>query len=63
MTEPRQFSLVLRAAPGVADPARELRALLKVALRRHGFRCLLLTPEPHRQDGENPPASDAGERE
>jgi hypothetical protein len=45
---PRQFSLVLRAAPGVADPAHELQQLLKLALRRHGFKCLLLAAEPHR---------------
>ena len=45
---PRQFSIVLRAGTDVADPLLELRALLKVALRRHGFRCLLLCPEPSR---------------
>ena len=48
--EPRQFSLVLRAEPGIADPLRELRQLLKLALRRHGFRCLLCAPEPARAE-------------
>jgi hypothetical protein len=35
--EPRQFSLVLRAEAGVEDPLRELKALLKLALRRHWY--------------------------
>jgi hypothetical protein len=42
---PRQFTITLRAEPGVQDPVRELKALLKVALRQHGLKCLLCAPE------------------
>jgi hypothetical protein len=34
------FVLRLRPEPGVIDPARALRALLKTALRRFGLRCM-----------------------
>ncbi len=33
------FVLHLRAEPGNTDPVRNLRLLLKAALRRFGFRC------------------------
>jgi hypothetical protein len=36
----RIFALRLRAEPNNDDPIRNLRALLKAALRRHRFRCL-----------------------
>ena len=52
---PRQFSIVLRAAPGVADPARALKAVLKHAGRVHGLKGLLLAPEPHRQAPDHQP--------
>jgi hypothetical protein len=34
------FRLVLRPEPGVGDPTRALRRLLKFALRRCGLRCV-----------------------
>jgi hypothetical protein len=34
------FTLTLRAEPGVDDPIRALRAVVKAALRRHGLRCI-----------------------
>jgi hypothetical protein len=34
------FVLRLRPEPGLIDPIRNLKALLKTALRRHGLRCL-----------------------
>jgi hypothetical protein len=34
------FILRLRAEPHLADPIRNLRMLLKAALRRFGFRCV-----------------------
>ena len=37
------FTLVLRAEPGNVDPIRNLRWLLKAALRRFGFRCVSAT--------------------
>jgi len=39
---PRAFVLRLVAERGVADPIRSLRALLKVALRRYGLRCVAI---------------------
>ena len=53
MSDPaRQFTITLRANPHVADPMRELKALLKLALRKHGLRCLLLTTEEARSDSD-----------
>jgi hypothetical protein len=40
----RAFQLRLTAKPG-ADPIRALRALLKIALRRFGLRCLGIKEE------------------
>lgn len=34
------FLLTFRPEPGVDNPIRALRALLKMALRRHGLRCV-----------------------
>jgi hypothetical protein len=34
------FTLTLRAEPGTGDPILALRALLKIALRRFGLRCV-----------------------
>jgi hypothetical protein len=34
------FTITLRPEPGVDDPVRALRAVLKNMLRRHGLRCL-----------------------
>jgi hypothetical protein len=42
------FVLRLRAEPGV-DAIRALRALLKVALRRHGLRCTSIKQEEVRR--------------
>ena len=40
MTAPRTFRLTLRAPAGTVDAERRLKALLKLALRQFGFRCL-----------------------
>ena len=40
----RVFVVSLRPLPG-RDAIHELRGLLKIALRRHGFRCLSVTTE------------------
>jgi hypothetical protein len=37
------YTLVLRAEPNNTDPVRNLRLLLKAALRRFGFRCVEIT--------------------
>jgi hypothetical protein len=42
------FTIKLRAAPG-RDAYRELKGLLKVALRRHGFKCTGVTEEAAKQ--------------
>ena len=42
----RQFSIVLRCPAGTVDTERRLAALLKIALRRFGFKCLLAHAEP-----------------
>jgi hypothetical protein len=44
------FVIRLRAAPD-RDPYRELKALLKVALRRHGFRAIDLREEAAERPG------------
>jgi hypothetical protein len=38
--QPRVFALRLVPTPSTPDPVRSLRALLKLALRRFGLRCL-----------------------
>lgn len=43
MNSPRQFTIVLRAERGV-DAVRVLRALLKIAGRRFGLKCLSCAP-------------------
>jgi len=40
ITERPIFIVHLRPEPGVDDPIRALRLLLKTALRRYGMRCL-----------------------
>jgi hypothetical protein len=38
--QPRVFVLRLVPTPSTPDPVRSLRALLKLALRRFGLRCI-----------------------
>jgi hypothetical protein len=45
---PPVFTLQLTALPGT-DPIKALRALLKVALRRHGLRCTSIKQEEVRR--------------
>ena len=60
MTEPspRQFTVTLRAPVGTVDAERRLAAVLKIALRRFGFRCLLCAPEPAGPSPDAPPESE-----
>ena len=46
MTKRPTYSIVVRPEPGVVDPERALRALLKLLLRRFGLRCVRLTCAP-----------------
>ena len=45
------FRLRLRPEPGVADPVRALRRLLKIALRRCGLRAVSLEQERRPDEG------------
>jgi hypothetical protein len=61
MTERPTFVLRLRAAPGI-DAVRNLRALLKIALRQLGLRCLEAyeeKPPLGARHGHKPEAGDA----
>lgn len=39
------YSLILRSRPGRIDEKIRLSGLLKIALRRFGFRCLRVEPQ------------------
>jgi hypothetical protein len=54
--KPRQFQIVLRAPTGTPDAERRLAMVLKYALRRFGFVCLLAAPEPAGPSPDSDPA-------
>jgi hypothetical protein len=51
------YRLTLRPEPGI-NPVLGLRALLKVLLRAHGFRCLRVVEEPTEADELHYPKGD-----
>jgi hypothetical protein len=51
---PRMFMLTL-VATGPGDPYLAIRALLKLALRRHGLRCTMARELPPPKSGEKAP--------
>lgn len=48
MTDDRIFTLTLVAKDADQDPIHGLRALLKLALRRHGLRCTQIRELTHK---------------
>jgi hypothetical protein len=44
------FIAKFRAEPGVADPIKALRAMLKAALRRFGLRCVSIVEDKQGDD-------------
>ncbi len=46
-----RFRLIVQAEAEHPDPVLALRAILKALVRRHGFRCVSIGPEPRPRHG------------
>jgi len=55
MTDPPRMFMLTLIATGPGDPYLAIRALLKLALRRHGLRCTMARELPPPKSGEKAP--------
>jgi hypothetical protein len=53
MTSKTPRPIYVQALPAVADPIKQVRAALKVLLRRFGLRCVSIVEQA--EDGGGPP--------
>ncbi len=47
------YALILRSRPSEIDETIRMRGLLKIALRRFGFRCLSVGPQSEIKNSKN----------